>query len=156
MRDYIPSCYRSLPGGASLTWSSTTTNQDHSVVIYTVVHSHRLRSFLVQITLFLSMGNFPRPSRLSNVFIEKGNRPVSGTQNNRCHDNRHPLSRGYLNDRYFGYGKSLSIHCAGRIGKVSGGFWKVLFPKSCKNLTNCWISSPKPPLLNQFSYRYRE
>jgi len=48
------------------------------------------------------------------------------------------------------------LHCAGRIGKVSRGFWKVLFSKSCKNLTNCWISSPKPPLLNQFLYRYRE
>jgi len=24
----------------------------------------------------------------------------------------------------------LVVHCAGKIGKVSGGFWKVLFPNS--------------------------
>jgi len=33
---------------------------------------------------------------------------------------------------------SISLHCAGKVGKRSGSCWKVLFPTSCENLSNSW------------------
>jgi len=50
----------------------------------------------------------------------------------------------------------LNGHCAGKRGKLSGGFRKVLFPNSYENLSSCWISSSRPQVFDQFSYRYRE
>jgi len=49
-----------------------------------------------------------------------------------------------------------ALHCAGRIGKLSGGFWKVLFPNSYENLSSRWISPSRPQVFNLFSYRCGE